>query len=148
MRRANIVSGVVLVVLSFVTLWGLIPWQISAGPAGMMSPRLVPSMMMMVVLGLSCLLVFNNWREQYPSDPKGSPISRYEIKAVVQLGVIFAFSIGLFVLVSPLMAGLALMIGALLTFGERRLLILILLPAMSMLSIWLLFYKVLGTEIV
>ena len=48
MRRANIVSGVVLALFGLVMLVAVIPLQIEHGPPDMVSPRLVPNMMMVV----------------------------------------------------------------------------------------------------
>ncbi len=147
MRRANIVSGIILALSGLVMLGLVIPWQIEEGPPGMMSPRLVPGMMMALVVGLSCLLAYNNWRAKAAPEDR-FPISWPELASLGKLGGVFAASIVLYFWVAPLAAGLALMVGALLVFGERRLSIIILLPAAFMLSIWLLFYKVLGTAII
>lgn len=150
MRRANVISGVVLAIFGLVMLVGVIPFQIGHGPQGMMSPRLVPSMMMIVVTGLSLLLVVNNLRSApgHGEDEATPPISRGELAALLKIGAVFAVAIALYVWVSPLAAGAALVIGALVTLGERRPLVLVAMPAALLIAIWFLFYKVLGTGIV
>ncbi len=150
MRRANVYSGVILAVFSLVMLVAVIPWQIGRGPDGMMSPSLVPSMMMVVVAGLSLLLVVNNIRAKpaNPQDESPAPISRDELLALVKIGAVFAVSIALYLWVAPLAAGAALIVGALVVLGERRPLVVLAMPAALLAAIWFLFYKVLGTGIV
>ncbi|RVU39566.1 hypothetical protein EOI86_10165 [Hwanghaeella grinnelliae] len=148
MRRANVISGVILVIFGLVMLAVVIPMQINPGPDGMMSPRLVPGMMMGVVIALSLLLVINNIRAKATADDSVAPISRGEIRALVTIGVIFGAAILLYLLVSPLAAGAVIVIGALLALGERRPLVLIAMPTGLLTAIWFLFYKVLGTGIV
>lgn len=150
MRRANVLSGVVLAIFGLAMLVVVIPWQIAPGPEGMMSPGLVPSMMMVVVIGLSLLLVLNNIRAkpEDPADEPPVPISRGELMALAKIGAVFAAAIVCYLWISPLVAGTALIVGALVALGERRPLIIIAMPAALLLAIWFLFYKVLGTGIV
>lgn len=151
MRRANVVSGVVLAVLGLVMLVAIIPWQIEAGPDDMMSPRLVPAMMMVVVTGLSVMLAIGNLRSPRGEDgaeADAPPVSASELMALLRIGAIFAIALALFRFVSPLAAGAALVALSLFSLGERRPAILLLMPAGLLLALWLLFYKVLGTAIV
>lgn len=149
MRRANIISGGLLAVICAIVLFAVIPWQIDEGPAGMMSPRLVPSMMMIAVIALSLLLVFTNLKPDPESkEYQPSPFSRAEMLALLKIGGVFALAIALYLWLSPLAAGAALIIGTLLVLGERRPLVIILMPSLLLFGIWALFYKVLGTAIV
>jgi len=150
MRRANVISGVILVLFGLLMLAVVIPAQIEPGPDGMMSPRLVPGMMMGVVVALSLLLVVNNIRAKgrEPAEDATPPISGAELLALAKIGVIFAAAILLYLLVSPLAAGAVIVVGGLLALGERRPLVLIAMPAALLTAIWFLFYKVLGTGIV
>ena len=150
MRRADVVSGIVLAVFSLVMLFAVIPWQIEPGPQSMVSPRLVPSMMMVFIAVLSVMLIVSNLRpaEGAVADEPAMPFSRSELAALFKLGAVFAVALGLYLLTSPLAAGAGLMVGALLALGERRPLVIVLMPAVFLLAIWLLFYKVLGTAIV
>lgn len=149
MRRANVFSGVVLAVFGLVMLFAVIPWQIAPGPKGMMSPRVVPSIMMAVITALSVLLVVNNLRSGSASGIEEKfPISRAEFAALVKLGGVFALAIAFYLWLSPLAAGVALLVGALVVLGERRIMVITLMPAALLLAIWFLFYRVLGTAIV
>ncbi|WP_193183333.1 tripartite tricarboxylate transporter TctB family protein [Nisaea sediminum] len=150
MRRANVLSGVVLAVFGLVMLVVVIPAQIGPGPEGMMAPSLVPSMMMILVIVLSLLLTFNNMKAkpENADDELPVPISRGEFAALLKLGAVFAAAIALYLWVSPLVAGAALIVGALLALGERRPLVIVAMPTALLLAIWFLFYKVLGTGIV
>jgi hypothetical protein len=150
MRRANVVSGVLLAVFGLVMLFVVIPWQIEPGPQGMVSPSLVPNLMMIVITALAVLLAAINWRRgaggaQTDSPP---PISRAELAALLKIGAVFALAVALYLWVSPLAAGAVLIVGALVALGERRLPVIVLMPAALLLALWLLFYKVLGTAIV
>lgn len=145
MRRANIVSGVVLAIFGFVMLTVIIPWQIESGPEGVVSPSLVPNLTMIVVAALSVLLVINNLRAAPDAGP--SPVTRADMAALLKIGAIFAMSVLLYLWVSPLAAGVALMVSTLLVLGERRTIYLVALPSVLLLAIWFLFHKVLGTAI-
>ena len=150
MRRANVISGAILAIFGMVVLVVVIPWQIGPGPDGMMSPRLVPGMMMVAVIGLSLLLVINNVRAR-PDAPQAdapSPISRGEVAALARIAAVFALAIALHLWVSPLAGGAILVAGALWVLGERRPLVIVAMPAALLTALWFLFYKVLGTGIV
>ncbi len=148
MRRANVVSGIVLALFGLVMLFAVIPWQIDPGPEGMVSPRLVPSMMMVLIVALSAILIASNMRAPQDGLPEpGLPLTWGELVALAKIGAVFTVAILLFVFVSPLAAGAALIVGSLVALGERRPLVLVLMPAVLLLALWALFYKVLGTAI-
>ena len=146
MRRANLISGVTLFLFGAVMLAAIIPAQIEEGPEGMMSPRLVPQLMMGLIMALSLLLVGTNLRA--PQGDAPSPFSRAELLAFAAIMGLFALSVALFLLVNALAASLVLIVGALLILGERRPLILLLMPPCLIGGTWLLFTRVLGTAIV
>ena len=148
MRRANIVSGMVLAAFGLLTLFVIIPWQIEAGPQDMVSPRLVPNLMMILIVGLSVLLVITNLRAAVLDPEEEFPIKRGELVALAKIGAIFAVALGLYFVVSPLVAAIVLVVGTLLVLGERRPLVILAMPAGLLLAIWFLFYKILGTAIV
>lgn len=149
MRRANVVSGVLLALFGLVMLFAVVPAQIDPGPEGIVSPRLVPNMMLIFITALSVLLVITNRRAPQGGVPEASmPFTWAELAGLVKIGAVFAVALGLYFLVSPLAAGAGLIVGALVALGERRPLILILMPTALLLALWLLFYKVLGTAIV
>ena len=145
MRIANLASGVILVLLATCTLVFVIPTQIDEGPAGMMSPRLLPQMMMALILGLSALLIAANWRDRRGDEP--APFTRAELLASAMIGGVFALSLFLFLALGPLPAAIVLIVGALRVLGERRLVILIGMPLVLIGGTYLLFYRVLGTAI-
>jgi putative tricarboxylic transport membrane protein len=149
MRHANVASGVVLAVFGLVMLFAVIPWQIDPGPGGMVSPRLMPSMMMVLIVALSAVLIFTNMRRADTETPEPAmPFTWGELAALVKIGAVFAVSLALYLFVSPLAAGAGLVIGSLVALGERRPVVIVLMPTVLLLAIWLLFYKVLGTAIV
>jgi hypothetical protein len=88
-------------------IFAVIPWQIEPGPRGMMPPSLMPTLMMVLVTGLSLLLVIVNLRDRAkgPEEFSASPVSRSELAALGKIGGVFAISIGLYLQVSPLAAG-------------------------------------------
>lgn len=150
MRRANLYSGIVLAVVASVMLLAVIPWQIEEGPNGMMSPRLVPYLMMGAMLGLSVLLIVTNLsgRDAAVMQDDTNPFSQEEMKGLAKIAGVFALAIALFLWVSPLAAGAGLIIGSLVVLGERRPLVILGMPAALLFALWILFYKILGTAIV
>jgi putative tricarboxylic transport membrane protein len=62
--------------------------------------------------------------------------------------VVFVIAIASYLLGSAVMAGVVLVSGSLIALEERRIWILILMPAALMFVLWLVFYKLLGTAII
>lgn len=147
MRRADLWSGIILAVVGLASIFIIVPAQIAPGPAGYMSPRLVPTMMMTLVTGLAILMIVRNITPR-PDDKIAAIFTRSEAMAVLQLAAVFAGALALYHWTTPLIAGIALVLGALVALGERRPLVLLAMPGILMLLIWLLFYKLLGTAIV
>ncbi len=146
MKRANAISGLCLCVFSVVMLAVVIPAQISTGPAGMMSPRLVPNMMMITIFVLSAFLVLGNLRQDRAQDAP-PPISRAEMKALLRIAGVFAAAIGLYEAFGALAGGSSLVILGLLALGERRPLVIGGITLTLLTGLWVLFYKILGTAI-
>jgi hypothetical protein len=146
MRNANILSGVILIVFGGAMLLFIIPAQIEEGPEGMMSPRLVPQMMMALIMGLSLLLVLSNLRAA-PEPDAAPPFTRPELIASAALLGLFAAAVALFLTVGVLAASVVLVVGALLILGERRPATLVLMPLCLIGGAYLLFYRLLGTAI-
>lgn len=149
MKRADLISGAFLAAFGLLMLIVVIPAQIDTAPDGFVSPRLVPNLAMIVVTGLSLLLVVKSLR-QVDDSPWGrmKVFSRGEMIALLKIGAVFAVSLAAFLLGAPPVAGIVLVAGTLLLLGERRPLILVLMPAGLLLAIWALFYKLLGSPIV
>lgn len=146
MRSANLVSGVILIGFSISMLMWIIPAQIEEGPAGMMSPRLLPQMMVWLIFGLATLLIASNLRINI-NTPEVSPITSSELLALAKIGGVFAVALALFLTTGPLLAGIALITGAQVILGERRLHVIALVPFVLIGGIYLLFYRLLGTAI-
>jgi putative tricarboxylic transport membrane protein len=146
MRIANLVSGVILIVFGVIMLVWIIPMQIEEGPDEMMSPRLLPQMMIWLIMGLSVLLVASNLRINSKA-LEGSPISLLELVALTKIGTVFAVAVSLFLTSGPLLAGIALITGAQVVLGERRPLAIALMPFALIGGTYLLFYRLLGTAI-
>lgn len=147
MRIANLVSGFILIGFGVAMLWWIIPQQIEEGPDGIMSPRLLPQMMIWLILGLSALLIMSNLRAN-PNALELSPISLPELLALVKIAGVFAVALVLYLMTGPLWAGVALIVGAQIVLGERRLLVIGLVPVALIGAVYLLFYRLLGTAIV
>ncbi|GHG95578.1 tripartite tricarboxylate transporter TctB family protein [Pseudodonghicola xiamenensis] len=149
MKRADLVSGLVLTAFGVVMLAVVIPAQIEPAPDGYVSPRLVPNLAMIAITALSLLLVLKNLPKSEDTPQVRAPVfSGREWVALIKIAGVFAVSLGLFWLGSPLAAGATLIVGALFLLGERRPLLLIGMPAGLLLAVWALFYKLLGTVIV
>lgn len=145
MRTANLISGVVLAAFGMLMILVIIPVQIEEGPPGMVSPRLVPQIMVWVITALSLLLVVTNLRHKGRDDP--APISRSELVALLKIGLAFALALSLFFVAGPLWAGIALVAGTLVLLGERRPLVVIGITVGLLGAIWVLFYQILHTPI-
>lgn len=146
MRIANLVSGVILIVFGVMMLLWIIPMQIEEGPVEMMSPRLLPQMMIWLIIGLSVLLVASNLRINSKA-LEASPISLLELVALVKIGTVFAIALSLFLTSGPLLAGVALITGAQVALGERRPVVIAVIPFVLIGGTYLLFYRLLGTAI-
>lgn len=150
MRKVDIYSGVVLVLFGLAMLFFVIPQQIDQAPDGFISPRLVPNMMMIFIVFLAGLLIINTIRSKTKllAEDAVPPISKAELLAFLKLGSVFAVALIFYLWVSPLAAGIAIIVGSLVALGERRPVIIILMPTLILTGVWLLFYKLLGTAIV
>ncbi|MCZ4291624.1 hypothetical protein [Hoeflea alexandrii] len=142
-RTSTIIGGV----LAIIAAWGLffiVPAQIPAGFAGMLSPRLVPQIAL-VGIGLLGLLIAAQglWRGA------GEPfhLSKHEAAAFITVPGIILISLWLLPVIGPLGGGAMLVIGAALIMGERKPLMLAAQAAGILLLGYLLIYVVLGTTV-
>lgn len=147
MRRADIISGIVLILFGVLMLFVIIPRQIDQAPDGFVSPSLVPNMMMLLIIFLAGLLIIINLRAK-AEEQASPPVSKAELAIFLKLGGVFAIALGLYLWLAPLAAGIAIIVGALVVLGERRPMVIIFMPALILTGVWLLFYKLLGTAIV
>lgn len=162
MRRANVISGSVLLVFGIVLLFWIIPWQIEAVEGDVsISPRLVPQICAIFIAGLAALLLLNALREpaltaDTPADsPTGAavdeedpfPIDRSQFASMFAVTTLILTAILAFIFVHPAAGAIILVCGIMLYMGERRILMLVSIPAVLMLITYLLFYRLLGTAI-
>jgi len=149
LRKSDFISGIALLGFGLVFLLFVIPFDIEAGPEGVLAPSLVPNLMMGLIVFLSLILIVKNRRPS--ADPQASdersPISIPEAKAVVWVVAILAAAILLFMWFGAIPAAVVLVVGLMLAMGERRPLPLIVTPASLMIGAYLLFYQLLGTSI-
>ncbi len=146
MQRSNLVSGGVLVVFSLLLIFWLIPAQVETGDGDpTMSPRLMPYVCAIALLGLSALLVFGNLRGL--SEKGESPFTKQELMKMGLISLTIAVSALLFVYVHAIAAGIVVVVGVLAAMGERHPLPYIAIPVVLLLGVYLLFYQLLGTAI-
>lgn len=149
MKKADFVSGLILGVFGLTMLIFVIPAQIETAPEGYISPRLVPNLTMILITGLSALLMLRSLRGiGYTPMDDSSVFFRSEMMALVKISGVFAISVALFAWNMPLLAGIALIVGTLIALGERRPLVIVVMPTGLLLVVWLVFYRLLGTVIV
>lgn len=149
MKKADFVSGLILGVFGLTMLIFVIPAQIETAPEGYISPRLVPNLTMILITGLSALLMLRSLRGiGYTPMDDSSVFFRSEMMALVKISGVFAVSVALFAWNMPLLAGIALIVGTLIALGERRPLVIVVMPTGLLLVVWLVFYRLLGTVIV
>lgn len=149
MRTANVISGVVLIGFSMLMLFVIIPWQIDPAPEGMISTRLVPNLMMIAIAVLSAGLIVTSLRSgQQQAGTGQKPFTRTDLRVALLFAALFAIALVLYRFAGPLAAGFALVAGGLLALGERRPVFVLGLPVALLGTLWLVFYKLLGTAIV
>lgn len=149
MKKADFASGLILGVFGLTMLIFVIPAQIETAPEGYISPRLVPNLTMILITGLSALLMLRSLRGiGYTPMDDSSVFFRSEMMALLKISGVFAVSVALFAWSMPLLAGIALIVGTLIALGERRPLVIVVMPTGLLLVVWLVFYRLLGTVIV
>ena len=150
MKKANLVSGILLLVFSIVLLFWLIPWQVEEAYDGQVSPRLLPQICAVGIGVLSLVLIFGNWDAFTEPGAKDAPpaLTWPEIRAWLVISVLLAVSIFVFTLAGPIPSSVLLIAGVLFAMGERRILPYILIPAVLLTGSYFMFYKLLGTAIV
>lgn len=150
MKKANLVSGIVLIISSLIFLIFIIPSQIEEVTDAIFSPRLMPYVCAWIILILSILLVIQNISLlkglSIPEDGR-SPISRPEFRAMLVISGVLSLCIILFKFFGTLISAVVLVVSIMWLMGERRYWIYILLPGGLLVTTYLIFYKILGTTI-
>ena len=145
MKKAELVSGLVLLAFGILLWLVLIPWQIA--PTAIISPRMMPLLCAAILVILSLVLIGQSLLAlRQLRDDSGPIFTRGEVIATLGVVVLFAVATLLFIYTGPLLPGLMIIILPMLALGERRIAMLTLLPAGLMGGAWLLFYVVLGTS--
>lgn len=149
MRKANLISGVILLIVSLLLLFWIIPWQVEEAFGGEVSPRLLPQICAIGMGVLSVVLICTNFRAPANSDGPAEkpPISWFEMRAMLVIGGLLALGIFLFTTAGPIVASIVLIVGILFAMGERSILPYILIPSVLLVGSWVLFYQILGTAI-
>ncbi|AQZ51201.1 tripartite tricarboxylate transporter TctB family protein [Martelella mediterranea] len=147
MKKAELVSGLVLLAFGILLWLVLIPWQIAEAPMAIISPRMMPLLCAAILVILSLVLIGQSLLAlRQLRDDSGPIFTRGEVIATLGVVVLFSVATLLFVYTGPLLPGLMIIILPMLALGERRIAMLTLLPAGLMGGAWLLFYVVLGTS--
>ena len=150
MKKANLVSGILLLIFSIVLFFWLIPTQVEEAYDGQVSPRLLPQICAIGIGILSVILIFTNIRAFTEPGAKDAPpaLSWLEVRAWLVVAGMLAICIVVFTLTGPIAACVLLICGILFFMGERRILPYVLIPAVLLTASYFMFYKLLGTAIV
>ena len=150
MKKANLASGILLLIFSLVLFFWLIPTQVEEAFDGQVSPQLLPQMCAIGIGLLSLVLIFTNFSAFTEPGAKDTPpaLSWLEVRAWLVITGMIALCILVFTLAGPIVACILLIGGVLFAMGERKILPYILIPAVLLTGSWFMFYKLLGTAIV
>lgn len=150
MKKANLVSGILLLIFSLTLLFWLIPTQVEEAFDGQVSPQLLPQICGVGIGVLALVLIFTNFNAFTEPGAKDAPpaLSWLEIRAWLVITGMLALCILVFTLAGPIVACTLLIAGILFAMGERKILPYILIPAVLLTGSYFMFYKLLGTAIV
>ncbi len=147
MPKSDLIAGIVLLIFGLAMLAVVIPTQTSEGGDATISPALLPQICAVGITGLAVLLVLQAAGRLRRGHPAGVRVPAAEWWAMLAVLLAIGAAIALFVRVSPAVAATLLIAGPMLYMGERRLWLLVGIPAVLLVGSWLLFYRVLGTAI-
>ena len=144
MPKADLLAGLFLMAFGLLSLFWIIPAQTEQDTGAAVPPALLPQICVIGITLLAAVLTINALRGKTP--PGKAP----KAKEWAAMGAILVFILiggALFTYVHPAVAGVFVTLATMLFMGERRIYLLILLPGILVLSIYLLFYELLGTAI-
>jgi putative tricarboxylic transport membrane protein len=144
MAKADIVGGVLLMAFGLLLLGWIIPAQTHQDTGAAVPPALLPQICAIGITILAAILTLNALRGKTPA---GKPPMMKEWAAMGAVITIILAGAALFKFVHPAVAGAFVSFATMIYMGERRIHLLILLPAGLVLSIYVLFYELLGTAI-
>ena len=144
MPKADLISGVLLMVFGLALLFWIIPAQTDQDTGAAVPPDLLPQICAVGITILAGILTVNAARGATPPN-KAPKLSEWSamvgVLAIVIIGTV------LFSHVHTAVGGFFVSVATMLYMGERRWYLLIALPSALVLSIYLLFYEFLGTAI-
>lgn len=147
MPKSDLIAGIVLLVFGLAMLAVVIPTQTSEGGDATISPALLPQICSVGITGLAVLLTLQATGRLRRGVAAGVAVPAAEWWAMLAVVLAVGAAIALFVWVSPAVAAVLLIVGPMLYMGERRLWLLVGVPAALIVGAWFLFYRVLGTAI-
>ena len=145
MKNADFVSGAVLAAFGLLLLFVIIPWQIADPSSAMISPRLMPQICAIGITGLALALCIQAWAAERTR--AGAPFERAELLALG--GVVALFVVGLFLLraAGPLIPAILIILVPMLAMGERRIPVLLGVPAVCIGFVYVILYGLAGSSI-
>ena len=142
MRHAEITVSTLLVVIGVVLAGIVIPKETVVAEDIIMGPAVLPTACAVLIAALSAIRLVILLRAQPEA---GSETESLNWQTAAVIGILILISIGLFWLINPLIAGIFFLLSSMWLMGERRPVVLVLTPGVLTVSVYLLFYRVLGT---
>ena len=144
MPKADLLAGVLLMGFGLLMLFWIIPAQTEQDTGAAVPPALLPQICAIGITALAATLTLNALRG---ATPPGKAPKLTEWAAMGAVLVIILAGAAIFIHVHPAAGGIFVSLATMLYMGERRWYLLIALPGVLVLSIYLLFYELLGTAI-
>lgn len=124
MRKSDIISGLLLLILALVGLLFIIPAQVSSRNVGGLPPDFFPRLLNWIFLGLTVLLLATRliavWRRLPSVEPTQSPISWREAGFIAGISVFLYVTYALMTHVNFITAGIFAVVVAGALMGELR----------------------------
>lgn len=147
MPKSDLFAGLFLTVFGLLTLFVLIPTQTSSGGDATISPALLPQICAIGITGLAILLTMRAAGRIRSGKAAGQVVPHAEWLSSIAVIVGVGGGVALFKFVNPAVAAGVMIVGLMLYMGERRIWLLVGIPAVLLVGAWALFYRVLGTAI-
>lgn len=144
MNKMDFVSGAMLMAFGFLLLFVVIPWQIADPSRALISPRLMPQLCAVAIIVLALAQCIKALRER---EVESVRFRREELIALAGVVALFVGALLLFRLTGPLPPAILVLLLPMLALGERRMLVLLLLPATCISLVYVLLYVFAGTSI-
>jgi len=120
MRKADIIVGAILFVVSLITIFVVIPHQVNKVPEGNISPALLPTAAMVIIGGLSLILLL---RSIFWSAKNSHDFSAFTAKNWRYIGIFSALlflSLGAIYCLGFILGGIFLIAAFMIFLGSRR----------------------------